>query len=156
MTDKPHIEIRPQTVCCPAHGEHLRANWPEGFAVVSLTLLRAALENDELVRTTDPEWDGEDGHGRMDENRINEVLADRPLCYWVDRATIRRAFMESGVGRLGKCRACRRRDLGGAYSISTPTGIDESWLCFSCMLDAGDRLHGAHPNGRVWPTEASS
>lgn len=149
--DRPMVEIRPQTVCCPAHGEHLRANWPTGFAVVSLELFTAAIATDELARAVDPSWDDSTTRPHMNEDALNQVLATRPLCYWVPREAIRRAFMESELGRLGKCKICKRRGLGGAYSLSWPEGIEQSWVCFSCMLDAGERLHRAHPDGKVWP-----
>jgi hypothetical protein len=143
------ILIKPQTVCCPAHGEHLRAAWPAGFATVSMTLFQAALEADELKRLIDPGWDGE-GKVNMDEARLNAVLAERPLCYFVGRETILKALRASGIGKYGRCDVCGVPRLGGPYSVTQPTGREEWTLCFECALDGGERLHAEHPDGGVW------
>lgn len=151
MSERPFIEMRPQTICCPAHGEHLRDQWPKGYATVGLTLFTAALENEKLIHEVDPSWDGQDGHGHLDEDALNRIFALRPMCYWVDRATIRRALMNSEIGQLVKCEVCKRTGLGGPYQASYPQGIVTLTLCFECGLDAGERLHEAYPNGKVWP-----
>lgn len=149
LPDKTVI-VKPQTVMCPAHGEHLRHQFPTGFAVVSMTMFREMMQDEDLIREVDPSWTSEAEHAHLDEDRLNEVLARKPMCYWVDDAGIRKAFMESGILKLGKCKLCRKRDLGGPYSFDMPTGITETWVCLSCMLGVGERLHRAHPNGGVW------
>lgn len=143
------ILIKPQTVCCPAHGEHLRAKFPTGFAGLVMTLLPAALASDELVRAIDPE--GVEGErAKMDEAKLNEVLAKRPLCYFVDRETLYKALVASGVGEHVRCDVCGIPRLGGPYSVTQPTGREEWTLCFECALDGGERLHAEHPDGGVW------
>lgn len=143
----PAIDVRPSTVACPAHGEHLRANWPSGFAVFSMTIVQALFEtSDAFLR----ELGWRPGH-LGDLGKVNTVLARRPACYFVGRELLRQALMDSGIGRLGLCLLCGRSGMGGPYTVNNMGHHQElDHVCFECALDAGDRLHAAHPNGGVW------
>lgn len=148
------ILVKPETVCCPAHGEHLRAHFPAGFVIVAMTLIQDTLTSDDFIRAVDPTWDGQDGTAQMDIGRVNEILATKPMCYWVPRDAIRKALMDSEIGQIGRCDTCHRSGLGGPYDVSLPVGTQTLWLCFECALDAGEKLHRAHPDGQVWPEAA--
>lgn len=142
----PPIEVAPTTVACPGHGEHLRANWPSGFAVFSLTILHALLANEDFMR----ECGWREGRS-ADVAKINGVLAKRPACYFVGRAEIRKALMECGIGRIGLCLVCGRSGLGGRYSVlELGAKVEREHVCFECALDTGERIHAAHPAGGVW------
>lgn len=150
MTDTPQIELSPVTVCCPAHGEHLRAQWPSGFLIVSVTLAKAALVSEPLAEAVGA-LPGGCVDGKPHVERINEVLARRPLCYFVTRDVIRGAFMEAGIMRVGLCLLCGRSGLGGPYSVNSIAGVqDIKHACLECALDTGERMHRAKPNGGVW------
>ena len=151
MTGGPPIEVSPETVTCPGHGEHLRAEWPKGFAKFAMTLVQAALGSDAFIRAVDPGWTGERGTANFDAAKANAVLARRPCCYFVDRATVRRALHESGLGRIGLCRVCGRTGLGGPYSVDViGRRVEHPHVCFECALDTGERIHLAHPDGGAW------
>jgi hypothetical protein len=152
----PFVEISASRLFCPAHGEHFRPHWPKGIAVATMVMFQAALVNDDLIRAVDPSWDGSDKSAHLDEDRLNEITARRPFCYWVSREKIREVYMESEIGQLGRCTQCGRSGMGGPYMVSLPVGTQEWWLCFECALDAGERLHTSHPDGNVWPKEAMS
>lgn len=153
--DREAITINLQRVCCPVHGELLRADWPSGFAVVSLTIFRAAIERDPraapgatLLEACG--WKpGMSASARTD--LIDALTATRPLCYFVERTTIRDAFMEAGILRVRRCLGCGRVGLGGRVTLAYPTGRRETWRCLECMLDGGELMHRTYPDGRVWP-----
>lgn len=148
----PPVDIRPQTVACPAHGEHLRANWPSGFAAFSMTIIHAALAegaNDfALVRAAG--WERE-GDPFPPTEAINAVLAKRPLCYFVPREVIQTALLEMGTLRIGLCHGCGQSNIGGIYTINVMGRTTEMpHYCVTCALNAGEALHRARPNGGVW------
>lgn len=150
MTDTPQIAIRPETVACPAHGEHLRANWPSGFAAFSMTIVSAALTdgaNDHALLKACGWKEGQSA----DVGAINRILAKRPLCYFVPRAVIQKALLEMGTLLIGLCRLCGKSNIGGPYMVDQiGRHVELEHVCVTCALDAGDRLHRAHPNGGVW------
>lgn len=146
MSDEPQILIKPSAVACPGHGEHLRAQWPSGFLMYSMTIINQMFKNEELIREC-----GGNADNKADVNKINEVLAVRPACYFVDRDTIRQALMESAIGAIGICQICSRSSIGGPYTLND-MGIHKELphVCFECALDTGERIHQAHPKGGVW------
>lgn len=151
LPDGPMIELNPKRICCPAHGEHLRAQWPKGAAIVMVMLARAALGSDELADAC--RRPGDEADAKMPVERINEVLETRPLCYFVDRATIRQALLDAEILRIIRCQSCGRTGMGGPYTISLPTGSREVAICVECALSNGEQTHRLHPDGNVWPQE---
>lgn len=150
VPEGPYVEITPQRVFCPGHGEHFRAEFPKGFPITAIKMFQAATAGEGpsslwaiVKQVTGEEKPGVDG--------INVVTETRPLCYFVDRDTLGRLLRDSEIGRLGRCAVCSRSGLGGPYQVSVPQGIQQTWLCFECALDSGERIHRAHPDGHVWP-----
>lgn len=134
--------IKPSTVACPAHGEHLRAKWPRGFAAYSMTIVRAFLESPQLQAKLNGQWDPQ---------VVNTLLTRKPMCYWVERDVIRRALMETGLGKFRRCELCRQVSIGGPYTAVIGARTTElKHVCFECALRNGDRLHAEHPEGGVW------
>jgi hypothetical protein len=137
------IRIEPKTLMCPTHGEYLRAQWPKGFAVVGLQVSAAALESEELLAAAG--WEEGQGPPAVGINRVTET---RPLCCFVGEDVLRRAYRESGVLEVRKCRVCKRRGEGGAYRDDAHP--EPYFLCMECMLLGGRRAHAAAPQGGVW------
>lgn len=164
MTDRPltpdgstPIDVRPSTVACPCHGEHLRADWPRGFMVFSVTIIKAALESEALHEAASAIDQRNTGEPRI--LAINSVLAKRPACYFVERAVVQDALMECGILRIGLCETCGQSNLSGPYNVIGPASPGNILtlgkqitvnLCLTCALNAGDRMHAAFPNGGVW------
>lgn len=151
MTHPPAIQIKPSTVACPAHGEHLRANWPSGFAMFSMTILKAAFTDgaNDFAFLRAAGWRDDGPTPSVD--AMNAVLARRPLCYFVPREIVQKALLEMGTLSIGLCQNCGRSNIGGPYTIDN-MGREHVFehFCVNCALDAGDRLHRAHPKGGVW------
>lgn len=148
--DRAPIEVSPQTVACPGHGEHLRAQWPKGFVIVAMKLFEATLASEDFMRAVDPGWDGS-RPADFQVEAANMVLSRWPFCYWVDRPTIRGALMESGIGTIGVCVLCGRKGIGGPYSMHHAGRVQEApHVCFECGLDIGERIHREKPDGGVW------
>jgi hypothetical protein len=143
------IEISPQRVACPGHGEHLRASWPSGFAVFSMLLFKAAVESPKLQEACRIE-----ANLKADEPLpppvINLVTEHRPLCYFVERTVIANALREMGTLRIARCDLCGVPGFAGPYSVNMMGRIDTVTACVDCACNAGERLHAAHPNGGVW------
>lgn len=152
--DKPIIEVSPKRLMCPGHGEHLAEHWPRGFAMAGMTILQAVLDDERLheaIRT----MGGKNKDGKLDVNYINLITEKRPFCYFVDREVIRQALAGSGIGTIAICYICGRSGMGGPYRVAA--GMGSGWqklphACFECALDAGERMHRAHPSGGVWGT----
>lgn len=150
--NKPIIEVSPKRLMCPGHGEHLAENWPTGFAMASMTILRAVLDDERLhaaIRTIG----GKNKDGKLNINYINLITEKRPFCYFVDRDVIRQALTSSGIGTIAICHICGRSGMGGPYRVAAAMGKGSAKLphvCFECALDTGERMHRAHPNGGVW------
>lgn len=145
------ILIEPKRLMCPAHGEHLRANWPKGYAMVGLELSKAALASPDLIRELDPSWDGQDGPANFDVEKLNAITERRPLCYFVDDDTIRRVLRAGEILKVERCDLCGIPGDAGAYSVLMPEGkVETRIVCLECAIKAGHRLHAAHPDGGVW------
>jgi len=143
----PTVEISPERVACPAHGEHLRANFPAGFAVFAMTLFQAAVESTELQEACRVIAGR---GGSPDPADINLVTARRPLCYFVSREVIANALRSMGTLRIERCDLCGVPSFAGPYSVNNIGKIETVTACVDCACNAGERLHRAHPNGGVW------
>jgi hypothetical protein len=145
------VQITPKRVLCPCHGEHLRAQWPSGFAIVAMGVVQAALANGALVRAIDLTWDGQDGTAAFSPQKLNALSERKPLCYFVDDDTLRRVFREAGILKVLRCDHCGVPRDAGPYTMLYPDGsVREVVLCLECMLHAGRRLHEELPDGVVW------
>ena len=160
MTDKPPVNtpenpvlIDPKRILCPGHGEHLRAEWPKGYAIVGMGLFQAAVANPTLIRELDPEWDGEDGHAQFDPEQLNALTERKPLCYFVDDDTLRRLFREAGIFETRRCDLCGVPGDAGPYSMRLHGDrVETKIVCLECALKTGARMHAAFPEG-VWTEE---
>lgn len=149
------VEMTPQRVCCPAHGEHFRANWPSGFLVFGLRAFQKATENPKL-------WEAcrKAAHLNAVEEippaTINLVTERQPLCYFLERNTIIGLLREAGTLEEGtwlsiaRCDLCGLSRFAGPYSINNAGRRQTITACLECACDAGERIHQAHPNGKVW------
>lgn len=139
------IEIRPQTITCASHGEHLRAEWPRGYGFIGLRLFEAAIAKPRLIsaaRKYTPL------RRRPGADEINRVLAKTPCCYYVTRDEIRDIFTEADILVKQRCDLCGVVRLAGPYDIGYPDGSRKTEIvCIECMLDSGDREHAAYPKG---------
>lgn len=145
------IQIKPSTVSCPAHGEHLRENWPSGFAAFSITIVQGVLETPNtngLFRELGVEGQTQP---KLDTRKLNEITERKPFCYFAGRELIQKALLEMGTLKIGFCENCGRSNIGGPYTVNI-MGRDSRYehFCVTCALDAGENLHRAHPNGGVW------
>lgn len=148
MSDEPEpLVLVPERVACVTHREHLRRRWPEGFPAFLKALLDSALANPDLIREVDPSWDGSDGTAEMNTDRLNEILASRPLCYFASREAIARGLRESGAIATGVCEVCSQVKPSGRYSTMEDDAVVERRVCVDCVLDAGEELHATYPDG---------
>ena len=91
----------------------------------------------------------------IDVVKINDVLARRPLCYFVDRETIQKALLDMGTLKIGLCLRCVRSNIGGPYTVDMIGQTQElEHVCVNCALDLGEETHRKHPNGGVWRTDS--
>lgn len=150
-----HVELTPSRVCCPGHGEHFRANWPNGFLLFGVKAFQKATENPKL-------WDAcrEVAHLSFIEQIppavINLVTERRPLCYFLERADIIALLREAGTLesgtwlRIARCDLCGIPRFAGPYSMNNVGRIETAMVCLECACDTGERMHRAYPNGGVW------
>lgn len=149
------VELSPERVCCPGHGEHFRANWPTGFLMFGVKAFQKATENPKL-------WEAcrELAHlsaiEQIPPTTINLVTERRPLCYFLSRADIIAFLREAGTLegatwlRIARCDLCGIPRFAGSYSVSYVGRIETKMVCLECACDAGERIHRAHPTGNVW------
>lgn len=143
------IEVTPQRVACPGHGEHFRASWPTGFLIFGVKMFQAATESPKL-------WDACRAAAHLSAvesippETINLVTERLPLCYFVPRETIISLLRDAGILRIARCDVCGRSDFAGPYSVSYAGRVAERVLCIGCACDTGERIHRAHPEGGVW------
>lgn len=148
MADEAQILVTPLTITCACHGEHLRAQWPKGFAAVGLSLTQAALESESLHKTVRGLMSRRERKGKLDVRLINKVTATRPLCYFVDRDVIRQAFIDADILVKQRCDICGVVRLAGPYDMTHPIrGRVTDIVCIECALDAGEREHKFFPKG---------
>lgn len=151
------VELSPQRVCCPGHGEHFRANWPVGFLTFSVHAFQKAADNPKL-------WEAcrKAAHltaiEQIPPTTINLVTERMPLCYFLKRVDIIELLREAGTLEDGtwlkitRCDLCGISRFAGSYSIDNVGRIQTVTACLECACDAGERMHRAHPTGNVWPT----
>lgn len=143
------VLMTPQTVTCPAHGEHFRARWPKGWTVFALMVFEAAVQSDALADAV-REVDGLAADADVPPEGINRVTVKRPLCYFASREQIRDAMMECGIASIAQCRMCKLVGPGGPYSVAMPRHLTLPHVCFECALTGGEKVHARHPEGGVW------
>lgn len=151
------VELSPQRVCCPGHGEHFRANFPVGFLTFGVHAFQKATENPKL-------WEAcrKAAHltavEKIPPTTINLVTARQPLCYFLKRTDIIQMLRQAGTLEgatwlsIARCDLCGISRFAGSYSIDNAGRIQTVTACLECACDAGERIHRAHPNGNVWPT----
>lgn len=130
---KPQIVLPVEAVCCRAHGEPFRTDWPKGYLGFCLELATTAIEtSDELKRATGG-----------DVNKLNAVIAEfGPLCRLVDRkqrmaAYERGAEISKGWAQHGICQACSKFKKGRRGKFRARGGILlERLVCFECYAKA--------------------
>lgn len=151
------VELSPQRVCCPGHGEHFRANWPVGFLVFGVHAFQKATENPKL-------WEACRKAAKLSAVEqippvtINLVTERKPLCYFLKRIDIIELLREAGTLEDGtwlsiaRCDLCGVSRFAGPYTINNAGRIQTVTACLECACDAGERIHRAYPNGSVWST----
>lgn len=160
MSDEPDVrqipvELTPQRICCPGHGEHFRANWPTGFLTFGVRAFQKATENPKL-------WEAcrKAAHlsaiEQIPPTTINLVTERKPLCYFLEREDIVSLLRDAGTLegaawlRIARCDLCGVSRFAGPYSINNVGHIETLTACLECACDAGERIHRAHPTGGVW------
>lgn len=144
--DEPFVEVSAVRLVCASHGEHLRAQWPKGAAIMFTVIPKAALEGEALakaVRGRGPRR----RRGELDVARVNKVTEKMPFCYFVDRSTLRNAFLDANILSEVTCALCGHTREGGPYTIAYPGGPQTKMVCLECALDSGEREHKARPHG---------
>jgi hypothetical protein len=142
--EQPIVKIEPRRVLCPAHGEHLRANWPKGWAMTGLTLFRKAVASPELLQACG--W--REGGASVPVERINDLTDTKPLCYFVDEDEIRKVLATHVVDRVMRCDVCGIPGHAGPYTVRDEDGsVNTLDVCVECALLAGRKLHKSQPEG---------
>ena len=126
------IDLDYTQVFCPRHGQPFREDWPKGYIVASLELLKEVMNSETFQKLTD---------GQV--SMINSLLRARPLCERVSAATLLRVYIVAGIGRERRCELCRDRGLGTSFNMGRPNGQVVSYrhVCFNCVIY---RLQPAH------------
>lgn len=145
------VEISPQRVACPGHGEHLREQWPRGFAVFAITMFQVATESPRLWAACREAAGLPRDANDLGPQLINLVTEKRPLCYFVPRAKIASILRDTELFAIGVCQVCERSGFVAPYSMRMPRGVERlERLCVECACNTGERIHRAHPKGGVW------
>jgi hypothetical protein len=140
------IIIKPTTLVCASHGEHLRDQWPSGFMTVGISLFQAAVASPRLTR--EARRVAKRPIGKLQHRVLNQVFAKKPMCYFCTREEIRQAFIDADLLTKQRCDVCGHIDLAGPYTMQMPGGeLKTEIVCIECMLDGGEREHAAYPKG---------
>lgn len=144
------IIVKPRTVLCVVHGEHLREHWPKGFLMIGIEMVAAALSSEKLLAETS--WSEGDEPPLVE---LNALLAQRPMCYWVEADVIRKALCEHVLERTARCDACGRIGKLGPYTTTEPDGSSNKRdVCVECVISGGERFHATYPDGPPADTRA--
>jgi hypothetical protein len=142
------IIVGPSTVLCKVHGEHLRAHWPNGFGMVGIECVRAALANPVLLRAVGLDPDSSEHDGELPIAAVNEVFAQRPMCYWIEADVIRKALVAHVLDKHQRCEICGHIGHVGAYATLDPLGVPVvKDTCVECAIAGGERFHRLFPGG---------
>lgn len=128
----PQINIKPETVACPVHGECFRLNWPAGYLGYSLRAFTLATTNREL-------WDAAQG----DADRLDAAIAEfGPLCRLLTPEQRREAYAQGdkiSEGWASHWICARHGSRGrGTWGLWSPPHGGEPvrhFLCFDCLAD---------------------
>lgn len=113
------VELTPERVACPRHGQVFAEGWPRGYLPFGLALFTAFVENE--ANATDLSLD--------------EVFSKRPLCERVSTSELIAAYLESGVFTESLCNGCGELGMGVPYAIHTPRGPRHfDHLCITCIV----------------------
>jgi hypothetical protein len=149
MSDEPsfltgdEVRIEPKRLLCPSHGEHLRAQWPKGYAIVGVRLFQKACENPELWAACGYVEGGEPPDPKL----INSVTDLKPLCYFLSEDDLRAILREADIYRVRKCALCGLTGDVAPYSYNARGVIKTRPVCIECAMRAGRREHAAYPDG---------
>lgn len=160
MPDEPDVsqipvELTPQRLCCPGHGEHFRANGPTGFLTFGVRAFQKATENPKL-------WEAcrKAAHLSAIElippTTINLVTERQPLCYFLERSDIIAFLREAGTLkgdtwlRIARCDLCGIPRFSAPYSINNVGEIQTLMVCLECACNIGENIHREHPKGHIW------
>jgi hypothetical protein len=118
------IDLSPEHVICPRHGEPFRARWPKGYPLMAVSSFQALID--------DPGFQELAGG---DAGRINVLLGERPICERLSSPTLMALYIGSGVGRERGCELCGQIGLGTPYEMGRPGGTEKHrHVCFSCVV----------------------
>lgn len=126
MTDdgEAGVELTHQRVMCELHGEPFRARWPKGYPIFAITLMKIIIDQ--------PRATGEEPRSP---NTIGAELDAQPACCRVTPAELERAYEQSGVGVLRRCRCCRLKRLGTPFKTAIAGRVvDHRHICFRCVI----------------------
>lgn len=127
-------------LACARHAEPFRAEYPSGFVVFTMGLMKEAFANEEvqrLARSMDDGW----------EERLLAALADKPACEWTEPDVLKRLYRTARSDwSFGVCENCRLAKKGAPFETRW-AGIQQkkSHVCFDCVVDF---MVPANPNDR--------
>jgi len=126
------IAISIERIACPRHGEPFRANWPKGWAMFSLPLVQEILESEE-VHEEIAKLEGHEGDPdhKLNPRTVEQVLDIRPACCRVSPERLLKAYHESNVGTIKRCKVCGKKRSGTSYKTSL---AELSHVCFECVI----------------------
>lgn len=142
VADLMEVPLEHRHVVCPTHGEPFRAKWPLGWDRFGPAIAMRALASPALqTGLADPAFWKHRGllwgdlPAPVGVAMVQQLLADRPACEWVEPATLMGAYRRSGIGILGLCRLCGTVALGTPYGVISGRGRDViPHLCFGCVV----------------------
>lgn len=121
---------------CTLHAEPFRERWPKGMAAIVLMVIEEVLQDPELWATADAIVAARPELSKPFEG-VREALADVPACCRVPPERLLRLYVESGIGRSWRCKACRRWGRGTKLRNADPRTLEVSivrHVCFRCVV----------------------
>lgn len=141
-TERQEVALDQRHVVCPRHMEPFRAEWPLGWPTFAMSVSQAALDspalqgglsNPRFWTMSDLWW--EDLPRRAGPAQVRQLLEDRPACEWLEAETLMRAYLASGIGKVGLCRVCGIVRAGTRYGVRTGQTVNVlAQACFVCVV----------------------
>lgn len=126
------VVIEHKRVMCAVHGTPFQAEWPRGYAIFAIDLIRECFADMRIVNEA-RRIKGRGADDKLEPKDIEPVLDIKPACCRVARAALIRIYEHTGIGVIARCSNCHRKRSG------TPIVADNvmyQHLCFGCVASA--------------------
>jgi len=127
-------------VMCGVHSSPFQHEWPRGYAVYAIELIRESFADKRIVAEAQ-RLAGLASDAKIDPKMIEPVLDIRPACCRLARPVLIKVYEKCGVGVIARCNVCKRKRKGTPIAAENVT---YSHCCFACISDASATPWGVH------------